>query len=247
MPWKFDQPDVSLVVPVYRTAGNMEPLLAAFETYIESSILGFQLVIVDDGSVAAISEQLFAFAAERDSVTLIRHEENMGKGRSIADGVAVAIAPMVVFADSEMSYDMSIIETMHRSFKENPRAHFLVGSRRHPDSDIKNNYNIPRRIFSWGYNLLASAVVVMPITDVQCGIKAFRRDAARLLFSDLVVSRFAFDAEIFLRAKKYSLTFLELPVTYRRMRLSPHPTIQTTISMLSDLRRLYGAYRKNRS
>lgn len=247
MPWKFDQPDVSLVVPVYRTSGNMGPLLAAFETYIESSVLGFQLIIVDDGSVDSIAKQLLTFAAERDSVTLIRHETNQGKGRSVADGVAVAIAPMVVFTDSEMSYDMSIIETMHQRFKEDPRTHFLVGSRRHPDSDIKNNYNVPRRIFSWGYNLLAQAVVAIPFTDVQCGIKAFRRDAARLLFSDLVVSRFAFDAEIFLRAKKYNLTFTELPVTYRRMRLSPHPTIPTSISMLADLRRLYGAYRKHRS
>lgn len=247
MPWKFDQPDVSLVVPVYRASGNMEPLLAAFETYIESSMLGFQLIIVDDGSVEAIAKQLLAFAADRDSVTLIRHETNQGKGKSVADGVAVAIAPMVVFTDSEMSYDMSIIETMHRRFKEDPRTHFLVGSRRHPDSDIKNNYNIPRRIYSWAYNLLASAVVSIPFTDVQCGIKAFRRDAARLLFSDLLISRFAFDAEIFLRSKKYNLTFTELPVTYRRMRLSPHPTIPTSISMLSDLRRLYGAYRKHRS
>lgn len=247
MPWKFDHPDVSLVVPVYRTSGNMEPLLAAFETYIESSMLGFQLIIVDDGSAQSIAEQLLAFAQERDSVTLIRHEINQGKGRSVADGVAVAIAPMVVFTDSEMSYDMSIIETMHQRFKEDPRMHFLVGSRRHPDSDIKNNYNVPRRLFSWGYNLLARAVVATPFSDVQCGIKSFRRDAARLLFSDLVVSRFAFDVEIFLRAKKYSLTFAELPVTYRRMRLSPHPTIPTSISMLADLRRLYGAYRKHRS
>jgi dolichyl-phosphate beta-glucosyltransferase len=247
MPWKFDQPDVSLVVPVYRTAGNLGPILAAFETYIESSPLGFQLIFVDDGSAQMIADQLMSFAAERDSVTLIRHDVNMGKGRAVADGVAAAIAPMVVFSDSDMSYDMSIVETMHRHFKENPRTHFLVGSRRHPDSDIKNNYNIPRRIFSWSYNLLASIVVAIPFTDVQCGIKAFRRDAARLLFSDLVVSRFAFDAEIFLRAKKYSLTFQELPVTYRRMRLSPHPTIPTSISMLADLRRLYGAYRKNRS
>ncbi len=247
MPWKFESPDVSLVVPVYRISGNMEPLLAAFETYIESSMLGFQLIIVDDGSAEAIKNQLFAFAADRDSVTLIRHEVNQGKGGSVADGVAVAIAPMVVFTDSEMSYDMSIIETMHNRFKEDPSAHFLVGSRRHSDSDIKNNYNVPRRLFSWGYNLLAQAVVAIPFTDVQCGIKAFRRDAARLLFSDLVVSRFAFDAEIFLRAKKYNLTFTELPVTYRRMRLSPHPTIPTSISMLADLRRLYGAYRKHRS
>jgi len=247
MPWKFEQPDVSLVVPVYRTTGDLAPILAAFETYIASSPLGFQLILVDDGSSREIADQLMAFAADRDSVTLIRHETNLGKGRAIADGVAAAIAPMVVFSDSEMSYDMAIVESMHARFKSDARVHFLVGSRRHPDSDIKNNYHVPRRLFSWSYNMLARLALAIGVSDVQCGIKAFRRDAARLLFSDLVVSRFAFDAEIFLRAKKYNLSFAELPVTYRRMRLSPHPSVPTSLSMLSDLRLLYATYRKNRS
>lgn len=247
MPWNNTQPQISLVVPVYRKTSNIAPLLTVFESYIEAAPFEFQLVLVDDGSSAAVSEQLLSFADEREAVIFIRHEVNMGKGRAIADGVAAATAPIIVFADIEMSYDMSIVEAMFEHFKKDPRVHFLVGSRRHPDSDLKRNYNIPRRISSWVYNMLAQAVAAVTFTDVQCGVKAFRRDAARLLFSDLVVSRFAFDAEIFLRAKKFSLSFAELPVIYKRIKRSPHPTVPTSISMLSDLRRLYVAYRKTRS
>lgn len=247
MPWNNTQPQISLVVPVYRKTSNIASLLAAFESYVDAAPFEFQLVLVDDGSSAAVSEQLLSFAAEREAVIFIRHEVNMGKGRAIADGVAAATAPIIVFADIEMSYDMSIVEAMFEHFKKDPRVHFLVGSRRHPDSDLKRNYNIPRRISSWVYNMLAQAVAAVTFTDVQCGVKAFRRDAARLLFSDLVVSRFAFDAEIFLRAKKFSLSFAELPVIYKRIKRSPHPTVPTSISMLSDLRRLYVAYRKTRS
>lgn len=247
MPWNSIRPHISLVVPVYRKTSTIQNLLAAFESYIEASSLDFQLILVDDGSSIAVSEQLFSFAAEREAVSLIRHEVNQGKGRAIADGVAAAIAPIVVFTDLEMSYDMSIIETMHNRFNQDARIHFLVGSRRHPDSDIKQNYNIPRRIFSWVYNMLARAVAVVHFSDVQCGIKAFRRDAARLLFSDLVISRFAFDAEIFMRAKKFNLSFAELPVIYKRIKRSPHPAVPTSITMLSDLWHLYVAYRKTRS
>ncbi len=247
MPWNSAQPQISIVVPVYRKTGNIEPLLAAFEAYINASPLEFQLLLVDDGSSSAISEQLFLFAADREAVMFIRHEVNLGKGRAIADGVAAAIAPVIIFTDIDMSYDMSIIPAMHEQLKQDPRIHFLVGSRRHPDSDIKQNYNVPLRIFSWVYNMLARAVVITPFSDVQCGIKAFRSDAARLLFSDLVVSGFAFDAEIFLRAKKFNLSFIELPVIYKRIKRSPHPTVPTSISMLADLRRLYVAYRKTHS
>lgn len=247
MPWNSEKPDVSLVVPVYRKNGSVDALLDAFELFIQTSPRSFQLVLVDDGSSSSISEQLFLFAANRDAVTLIRHDVNLGKGRAIADGVAAALAPIIVFTDIDMSYELSIIHVMCERFRNDPRIHFLVGSRRHPDSDIKQNYNIPRRIFSWGYNMLAHFVVTLPITDVQCGIKAFRRDAARLLFSDLVVSRFAFDAEIFLRAKKYGLRFEELPVIYKRIKSSPSPIARTGLTMLSDLWHLYAAYRKTRS
>ncbi|MCX6780808.1 MAG: glycosyltransferase [Candidatus Magasanikbacteria bacterium] len=244
MPSSNGIPDVSVVMPVFRTRGNVASSLEKIRAYIEAASHTVELILVDDGSSKNISEELFAFAAPREGVTLVQHEKNMGKGRAIADGVAAATAPIVVFIDSEISYELSAIDQMIARFHADPRLHFIVGSRRHPDSDIQRNFNVLRRCNSWIYNELARFLAGESFTDVQCGIKGFRADVARLLFSDLIISRYAFDAELFLRAKKFNLTFEEIPVVYRNTSRATLSMIPRTARMLVDLRKLYGAYKK---
>jgi len=218
--------------------------LADIERFCELSPLNVQLILVDDGSAQKISEQLFSFAAEHTAVTFIKHAVNMGKGRAIADGVAAAEAPIVVFTDVDISYELDTIHDIVHRFRSDPRSHFIVGSRRHTDSDIQRNHNVVRRMLSWCFNVAARFVVGLKFSDVQCGIKGFRTDAARLLFSDLIVSRFAFDVEIFLRARKYGLRFEEIPVIYRHDRGNMLRIFPGSINLLNDLWRLYVSYRK---
>lgn len=246
MPWNNGKSEVSLVIPVYRRSGSVAAALATIETFISESSTLYQLILVDDGSHSKISQELFEFASARRAVTYIKHVTNMGKGRAVADGVAAAEAPVVIFTDVDISYELTTVEHIVKRLVADPRNHFIVGSRRHPDSDIKRNYNIPRRIVSWMFNALSRVVAKLPFTDVQCGIKGFRTDAARLLFSDLIVSRFAFDVELFLRARKYGLRFEEVPVIYRHARGSMLRIVPGGIHMLSDLWRLYVAYRRAR-
>lgn len=246
MPWNSAKPDISLVIPVYRRSGSVAQNLATIETFITQAGNSFQLILVDDGSLPKISQELFEFASARAAVTYIKHDINMGKGRAVADGVAAAQAPIVIFTDIDISYELAIVEHMAQRFSADPRTHFIVGSRRHPDSDIKRNYNIPRRILSWIFNALSRLVVGLPFTDVQCGIKGFRTDAARLLFSDLTISRYAFDVELFLRAKKYGLRYEEIPVVYRHAHGRMVDMVPGSLSMMSDLWRLYVTYRRAR-
>ena len=49
--------------------------------------------------------------------------------------------------------------------------------------------------------------------DTQCGLKAFRSDAARPIFSVARIDRFAFDIEVFHLAERLRLSLVEVPVT----------------------------------
>jgi dolichyl-phosphate beta-glucosyltransferase len=57
------------------------------------------------------------------------------------------------------------------------------------------------------------AVLLGQYRDTQCGIKAFRADAARLMFSRARIDRFAFDIELFHMAERYRLSLTEVPVS----------------------------------
>lgn len=246
MPLTSENPHMALVIPVYRKTGDIDAGLVELMSFFQTSKHRFQLVIVDDGCAPQYSARLLEFAQSTEGIRLVTHRENMGKGRSIADGVAVADAPLIAFLDIDISYELSALEYMCYEFARDPRIHFIVGSRRHPDSDIQKNYNIFRRLFSWAYNVLARMTIRLPVTDVQCGIKGFRADAARLLFSDLTATRYAFDVELFLRARRYELKYTEMPVIYRHAHGSALRIFPGSLNMLTDLWRLYEMYKKRR-
>ena len=94
--------------------------------------------------------------------------------------------------------------------------------------------------------MIAHMILRNDATDVQCGMKIFRTDAARLLFSGIISDRFAFDTELFLRAAKYDLRFAEIPVVFSHENASTVRVIPSSLSMLKDLIRMYGVYHKRK-
>jgi dolichyl-phosphate beta-glucosyltransferase len=70
-------------------------------------------------------------------------------------------------------------------------------------------------------------------TDTQCGLKAFRREAAHQLFSRAKVNGFAFDVELLLLATQLGLPVAEIPVRAQ-------PRFGSRVRFLADGRRMLG-------
>jgi hypothetical protein len=52
--------------------------------------------------------------------------------------------------------------------------------------------------------------------DTQCGLKAFKKESAKNLFSQIHHNGFSFDLELLLKAKKRALKIYKLPVQLRK-------------------------------
>ena len=76
------------------------------------------------------------------------------------------------------------------------------------------------------------------LTDSQCGCKAFKRDAARDIFSKAKVNGFAFDFELILRAKNAGIKIIEMPVKIINHRDSKIHIVRDSIRMLRDIRKI---------
>lgn len=68
------------------------------------------------------------------------------------------------------------------------------------------------------FNKLVNVLTRVSLDDTQCGFKAFRAPAAKLLFHCSVTERFAFDVEILTVARKLGLTISEVPVRWRHVK-----------------------------
>ena len=93
-------PQVSIIVPVYRT----EPFLRrCLDSLLAQTLQEIEVICVDDGSPDGSAGILAAFAARDGRVSVIR-QANAGLGAARNAGLAAARAPFVMFCDSDDAY-----------------------------------------------------------------------------------------------------------------------------------------------
>ena len=103
-----------------------------------------------------------------------------------------ATGDLVVSTDADGAYVPGDMDQMVRALALAPMA---IGTRG-PDATAPLVRRVASRAFNQALHLLSD----LPFTDTQCGLKAFRREAAHQLFSRAKVNGFAFDVELLLLA-----------------------------------------------
>lgn len=71
--------------------------------------------------------------------------------------------------------------------------------------------------------------------DTQCGFKLFTRQAARLLFPYLHISRWAFDVELLLLSRLQKVPIVEVPVEWEEKEGSKLNILDASFQMARDL------------
>lgn len=201
------RPALSLVFPVFDEEPNLGPLLE-HALRIGARIGGerpVEIVVVDDGSRDGSAAVVERFARRHPAVRLIRHAANRGYGAALRAGLGAARGDLVFFSDADLQFDLDELVAL--------LAHTH-------DADIVAGYRSPRRdpvgrrVLAWGWNRLVGALFELPVRDIDCAFKVFRR---RVLEGVPLASIGAFiNTELLVRARSAGFRIRQVPVTHRR-------------------------------
>jgi glycosyltransferase involved in cell wall biosynthesis len=224
------RPAISLVMPAYNEAGNIERAVrAATEAGAQAGT--YEVVVVDDGSRDQTAERLAALQAELGPrLRVVRHERNRGYGAALRSGFAAAEGDLVFYTDSDNQFDLSELASVIPLMRE---------------WDAVLGYRIDRKdarrrlITSWVFNRLSCKVFDLDVRDLNCSFKLFRRDVLRTL--SLESDDFFIDTEMVVRLHRAGFRYVERGVTHLP-RLSGHSTVR-----LSDIPRTLRALARMRS
>ena len=75
----------------------------------------------------------------------------------------------------------------------------------------------------------------LPFHDTQCGFKAFRREAAQVIFRLQTIERWGFDPEILFIARKLKYEIVEVPVTWGHDERSRLSYLRDGMKMLEEM------------
>jgi glycosyltransferase involved in cell wall biosynthesis len=224
----------SVVVPAYREGAavgrTVERLRAALADVAGSG--GLEIVVVDDGS----DDDTAAHADAAGADQVIVQPENRGKGAAVRAGMLAARGRAVAFTDADLSYPPDQLLRLLAEVESGWDV--VVGSRRHVDTTTLVKNRRLREVSGRVFNTLTVAVLLGQYRDTQCGLKAFRSDAARLLFSHARVDGFAFDVELFHLAERYRCSLTEVPVELANSTTSSVRVGVDALRMVRDLFRM---------
>jgi len=227
--------ELSVVVPCFNEESRLPSSLVAAQAYLEGTRGGYELILVDDGSrdctVQLIREAERAHAAVRGLVLPV----NRGKGRALAEGVAVSRGRLVLISDADFSAPIDELPKLEAAIDAG--ADIAIGSRaKHGAREV--DQPLHRRAMGKVFNLLVQALLLPGIWDTQCGFKLLRGDVARELFARLRVDGFAFDVEMLYLARRSGRVVREIPVRWRNSPTTRVQAVRHSREMVMDLLRI---------
>jgi dolichyl-phosphate beta-glucosyltransferase len=207
--------DLSVVLPVY----NEERALAAtFERLVPAleALLGpqgsFEIVCVDDGSTDKSRAILEELRAREPRLQVMALPANRGKGAAVKTGVLATRGKRIFFMDADLSTPLEEMPAFLGALESGYDV--VIGNRRTPGARITRHQPKLRETLGKGFTMLVRTLLAPGVSDFTCGFKAFRRDAAREIFSRVTIDGWAFDAELVVIALVQEHRLAQVPVAW---------------------------------
>ena len=229
-------PELSIVIPCFNEEQRLPRTIELIEQYLARVGTSYELILVDDGSIDGTRQIMDAAAERNSSVRLEALPQNRGKGRALAEGVAVARGAEVLVTDADLSTPIEEIDKLRAELRNG--AGVAIASRALRGSRVEVSQPAYRVLMGKAFNLLVQAVLLPGIWDTQCGFKLFRADVAHDVFAGLTTDGFGYDPEVLYRAKKRGVRIAEVPVVWRNSAPTKVSPIKSSIDMFKHVVRV---------
>ncbi|MDZ4777444.1 MAG: glycosyltransferase family 2 protein [Alphaproteobacteria bacterium] len=177
------------IVPSYRHVARLGDVVAAL------TALDLPVLIIDDGNAEQARATIAALADHARQVTVIRRDENGGKGAAIKTGFAAAIAAGFTHAlqvDADGQHDLADAPAFLEKARATPNA-VICGAPRY-DASVPKARKFGRYIT---HVCVWIETLSLDITDSMCGFRLYPLAATtRVVARETIGDRMDFDTEI---------------------------------------------------
>lgn len=200
---------LSVVVPVFNESATIELVMQR----VLQTGLPLEIIIVDDGSSDGTREKLERLSSAH-SITLLRHDTNLGKGAAVTSGLAKATGDVVVIQDGDLEYDPRDYVLMLPPLLGG-EADVVYGSRFQDHQPTASPWW--HRYGNRAITKLANWKTKLQLSDVETCYKMIRRSTLEQVLPSLCEKRFGIEIELTAKlAKLPGVRFREVPVSYTK-------------------------------
>lgn len=229
---------ISVVIPMYNEELIAESSMRELTSYMAANFVDWEVVVSNDGSRDRTKEIMTELSGEINELRFVSYDDNRGKGSAIREGILATKGDIVVYTDCDLAYGTDIIKTISDKLLRDG-SDIVIGSR-NISADGYAGYTPLRKLASKIYIKLISLAAGFSHSDSQCGIKCFKGDVARKIFSSCRINSFAFDLEALMTAEAMGCTVTEqaVKIINHRESTSKVHLVKDTVKMLRDIKQI---------
>lgn len=250
-----ERPYLSVVIPAFNESENIQQgALDKVVAYLGTRPYRSELLVVDDGSDDDTADRAELYAASHPGVRVLRNPHR-GKAHTVVSGILAAAGDIILFTDMDQATPIREVERLLPWFDQG--FDLVIGSR----GTVRRNAPLSRRLMSRGQVVLRDIILDLgPISDTQCGFKAFRHEPIHRVVERLNVYdprreepiegaavTAGFDVELLYVAHRLGYRVKEVPVEWDYQRTRRVSMLRDSFRGVRDLVRirladLRGAY-----
>jgi dolichyl-phosphate beta-glucosyltransferase len=226
--------ELTIILPAHNEEERLPGTLRALCAFMDRTSVDYRVLVVDDGSSDGTA---LCGEGVHGRISTLRQPQQRGKGAAVRAGMLHAAGRVLSFTDADLPFDLTALLQGYELIRRGD-CDVVYGARNVAGAACHARRRFLRTIASTVFREIVRLLISPDVPDTQCGLKLFRREAAREIFSRATVDGFAFDAEVVLLSRRLRLPFQRVPVTLLNEYASSLSLFRHALPMLADVFRV---------
>ncbi|MFC1727714.1 glycosyltransferase family 2 protein [Patescibacteria group bacterium] len=224
--------ELSVFFPAYNEEDNIKTTVTKALKVLPFVAKKWEVIVVNDGSTDKTAKVVNLITKKEKRVKMVTHSPNRGYGEALKSGFKNSRYELIVFNDGDGQFDFSQVTKFLKLIKS---ADLVVGFR------LNRQDPWHRKLFGWGWTMLANLLLGIKVKDVDCGFKLLKKEVIRTIPPLESVRGGMISPELLAKAKKAHFKLAEVGVQHYP-RQTGHQTgadLKVIVNSFIDLGKLW--------
>lgn len=164
--------NISVVIPLYNEDESINELVAWIAKVMYDNNFTYEIIIVDDGSTDNSWQEIKKLTEEYGSIRALRFRRNYGKSAALYCGFREAQGDVVFTMDADLQDSPDEIPAMYKMIVSD-KFDMVSGWKKERHDPITKT--VPSKFYNW----VGRVTTGIHLHDMNCGLKAYRRDVVK--------------------------------------------------------------------
>lgn len=165
--------DISVIIPAYNERESLGELTDWIARVMREHSYSYEIIIIDDGSNDGSWQTIRELGKANEAIRALRFRHNYGKSAALYCGFERAKGEVVFTMDADLQDSPDELPEMYEMIVRD--GYDLVSGWKQQRKDNALTKNLPSKL----YNATARAVTGIKLHDMNCGLKAYKREVVK--------------------------------------------------------------------